>query len=336
MLNNRKKLLTLALLISISLLFSFSRVNSTAICLRDNGSNYTINNDSLYCSLHETQITFDDVDKIKVEESIAIENLESNPVSEIDLYFPHYFKNLIILDKEYGLLSYSNTSDILSVELALSLSRNDSTYFTLYYDLFQEYYVEIIESKPASYSFTFAFQISFDTARYNLDILLPVQSFISDVSNPYSPNAVVTPIHNRIHLSWVIRNLYYQEQRSVYVKYDAPHSNNTPVWVFVISSSSCVFAGAGITYLIVKRNQRKTMQKIGNIFLTEAQKTLLIIITERGGTITQGDLVRLTGFSKSKVSRNLAPLEENNFIEREKWGNQYKVSITDQGKKVIE
>jgi uncharacterized membrane protein len=97
-----------------------------------------------------------------------------------------------------------------------------------------------------------------------------------------------------------------------------------------------VSAGVAGTLWIVNRRKRKTIRKLGEIFLTDIQRELLQIIVDKGGKITQKELVTITEYSKSKISRNLSPLEENEFITKQKWGNQYRVYITELGRKVIE
>lgn len=334
--NNRNKSLVIAFLLSTFLLFSLFSPSVDGAFESENTSDLEIKSSSLFCHSHDTTINIDSLDSLEVEETMIIENLDFDAVTELQFNFQHQFEDLIIFDKEFGILDSTNTSDTLTVNLGSELRHNDTIILKLNYDLDSEHYISIVENRPNYYNFAFNFNMSFFTSIYSMNLRLPVNCFTHDVSDSYSPNAAIILSDNRLHFSWVYRNLDAQTQKQVYVKFDAPLTDSTPAWVFIISSLSGVLAGLGIAYLLILRKQRKTLQKIGDIFLTEAQKTLLIIISEKGGKISQGDLVRLTGFSKSKVSRNLSPLEENKFILREKWGNKYKISLTVQGKKVIE
>ena len=96
------------------------------------------------------------------------------------------------------------------------------------------------------------------------------------------------------------------------------------------------FLGISGTSWMIKYRERKTKRKLGQSLLTENQKFLIRLIYDKQGKISQKDLCEVTGFSKSKISRNLVPLEERGLIIREKWGRTYVVYLTEDGSEVIQ
>jgi uncharacterized membrane protein len=86
----------------------------------------------------------------------------------------------------------------------------------------------------------------------------------------------------------------------------------------------------------MRKSERKRKAKLERIYLTDTQKELLRIIYEKDKRLQQKDLLELTGFSKSKISRNLTPLVEKGLVIKEKWGREFIVEITEAGKKVVE
>ena len=94
--------------------------------------------------------------------------------------------------------------------------------------------------------------------------------------------------------------------------------------------------GIGITAIVARYIEKQAVKKLGTSLLSENQLELLKIIVENSGKVSQKALCELTSFSKSKISRNIVPLEERGLLRREKWGRTYVVYITDSGKKVVE
>ena len=86
----------------------------------------------------------------------------------------------------------------------------------------------------------------------------------------------------------------------------------------------------------MRRGSSRLEEEIEKIYLTKNQQLLLKLISEKEGKMTQQDIIRITNFTKSKVSRNLTPLEENGLIAKEKWGREYKVKLTKKGLKVAQ
>ena len=92
--------------------------------------------------------------------------------------------------------------------------------------------------------------------------------------------------------------------------------------------------GCSFMYFWMRRESAKLTEEMDKIYLTKNQQLLLKVIDEKQGKITQQELIAISNFTKSKVSRNLTPLEENGLISKEKWGREFKVYLTKKGSKL--
>jgi uncharacterized membrane protein len=86
----------------------------------------------------------------------------------------------------------------------------------------------------------------------------------------------------------------------------------------------------------MRRREIKARKAIGEIYLTDDQNLILKLVHQNDGRIAQKELLTQTNFSKAKLSRNISSLEEFGFITKEKWGREFRVYITKNGRKVVE
>ena len=178
-------------------------------------------------------------------------------------------------------------------------------------------------------------------------VLLPERSFIHEFedSTPsiYPTNATQILEKNRIKVTWNLVNLAIESNPFFLIRFDEPlvPEEDLSFWetksaMFLVGFAVGVLIGiSGISWLIRYR-EKKAMKKIGMTLLTDNQKSLIKIIYDKKGKVSQKDLCDITGYSKSKISRNLVPLELRGLIKREKWGRTYVIYLTDDGKTVIE
>jgi uncharacterized membrane protein len=121
----------------------------------------------------------------------------------------------------------------------------------------------------------------------------------------------------------------------IWIKFDKP-IGKAPIWIFIVGPIVGIVVGAFGALWFMRKKEEKTLKEIGKIFLSDTEKMMLKLIRDEGGKTTQKNLCSLTGFTKTKVSRNLISLEKQSLITRERWGRNYQVFISDTGKKVIE
>ncbi len=309
----------------------------------------TILQESALIRSHITLVDIYQPEQIIVQDSFVVENTEAINMTYIDLWFNNSLSTLIVEDGE-GSLNYnwqvvSNSSNLVRVNFRSDLEQNDTASFTVKYDLLT-YLSPLGETSPY-YSFEFYPTITYPTNLYKMIILLPERSFMhefSDSTPPLYPNNATQVLEkNRIKTTWILDNLAAESNPLFLIRFDEPIISEEPqtFWekgstMFLIGFLVGIFIGiSGISWLIRYR-EKKAMKKIGMTLLTDNQKNLIKIIYDKNGKVSQKELCDMTGYSKSKISRNLVPLELRGLIKREKWGRTYVIYLTDDGRTVIE
>ena len=305
--------------------------------------------DEIIIRSHHTTVDIYQVDAISVSESFVVENTVNDTQTYVDLWFNTSLNTLLVEDGE-GALIYdwdvvSNSSNRVRVNFRTELNETQTATFTVKYDL--NTILNPIGEKPIYFSFEFYSTISLQTNTYQMTILLPERSFIHEFedSTPpiYPSNATQVLDKNRVKVTWTMENLVAESNPFFLIRFDEPlvPEEDLTFWetkaaMFLAGFIVGVFIGvSGISWLIRYR-EKKAMKKIGLTLLTDNQKSLIKIIYDKKGKVSQRDLCDITGFSKSKISRNLVPLELRGLIKREKWGRTYVIYLTDDGRTVIE
>ena len=168
---------------------------------------------------------------------------------------------------------------------------------------------------------------------------LPEYCYLHETDDflPYSPYNLTTSFLSgtRITLIWNFEKLSENSILDIHIFFDET-PRNTPVWLFILGPIVGIVLGITASFYFFRRKDLKNVKKIGDIFLTDIQKQLLRLISENGGKITQTELCKITGYTRTRVSRNLISLEQQELIRREKWGRNFQVYLSDLGRKVIE
>ncbi|MCG3258010.1 MAG: hypothetical protein KAU62_18020 [Candidatus Heimdallarchaeota archaeon] len=305
--------------------------------------------DEMLIRSHHTTVDIYQTDSISVSESFVVENTENTTQTYIDLWFNTSLNTLIVEDGEGSLIFnwdvVSNSSNKVRVNFRTELNESQTAAFAVKYDL--NTILNPIGSKPIYYSFEFSSTISHQTTSYGMIVLLPERSFIHEFedSTPsiYPINATQILEKNRIKVTWNLDNLAIESNPFFLIRFDEPlvPEEDLSFWeskatMFLVGFAVGVLIGiSGISWLIRYR-EKKAMKKIGMTLLTDNQKSLIKIIYDKKGKVSQKDLCDITGYSKSKISRNLVPLELRGLIKREKWGRTYVIYLTDDGRTVIE
>ena len=340
-----KKMLVFSLLVSIILTSATINISAKTSPI---GYTPTLNQELILIRSHVTTVDIYQTSQISVHESFVLENQEPTNISYVDLWFNNSLNTLIVEDGE-GTLNYdwqvvTNSSNLVRVNFRSELEQNDTAAFIVKYAL--NTYLTAIGDDPY-YSFEFYSTISYFTKSYKMIIYLPERSFIHEFqdSTPsvYPNNATQVLELNRIKTTWQLENQATESNPFFIIRFDEPFIPEIPetFWeksstMFLVGFLVGVFIGiAGVSWLIRYR-EKKAMKKIGMTLLTENQKDLIKIIYDREGKVSQKELCDVTGFSKSKISRNLVPLELRGLIKREKWGRTYVIYLTEDGRTVIE
>ncbi len=318
--------------------------NSTASCAytNHNGNQIHLLTEPITITYHEIRIDLSDLKEISVIEEIIIKNHANSSISVFNCWLNQSHSSLIVEDKEGDLqfeeVNIDESSSLINMNFSSPLETNQTVRISLNYVL--EVEPPLIEGNHKYYSFMFKKAIFYYTTSYKIIVRLPKNSFIhEDENNPYSyfpEDAELDSSGDILYVIWDFSGVQAYSEMFVFVLFDEPIAENQNIWVPIVSPIAGIVVGATGVYLWTHRKSKKTMKKVGSIFLTSDQKMLLYLIVESEGRMSQKEFIKLTGYTKSKISRNLIPLEKQGLIRKEKWGREFRIFITKDGRKMVE
>ncbi len=330
------------LLLSLSLSHSFSRAitNESIVSPQLNQSEILIRS-------HTIEIDIFTPTTLEVQETFVVQNNDTSIMTSIDLWINHSLTTLVVEDEEGALIHdwyvITNTSNYLTVLFRTALAQNDTAVFSINYELSHD--LIFTEGETSYYSLEFYSTITYETLIHSTSIILPQTSYIYDEDEALSPYYPADPQINwdkdRIVVSWNSVNITAGDNQLFLLRFEEPitpagEAPISPYLIFLLGLIGGIFIGiSGVSWLI-RHREKKAIKKLGSTLLTDTQKTLIKIIYDHKGKVSQKDLCDITGFSKSKISRNLVPLEMRGLVRREQWGRTYVVYLTDDGRTVIE
>jgi len=96
---------------------------------------------------------------------------------------------------------------------------------------------------------------------------------------------------------------------------------------FLIMGILSLLAGFAIWNLIREKEIKTTKKAILDVFLLPDEKKILSEIEKYGGSLTQSEIVKSTGFSRVKVHRIIRNLEKKNLIMKQQYGMTNKIVL---------
>ena len=313
--------------------------NENIHAFQDKKSGYSYSQeDSVVIETLETIIDIANSKEMLVSEGITIRNNQDFTVSYLEFQLIQAFSNMTVKDSE-GQLNFEieEISGKINVTLRENLQANATEYLSFNYHIDME--LDPVSYDPLYYYFQFVKLYYYYTYSHMLSLRLPPNCEIYDFEfqpNSYYPlDAVLTKTGNRYYLDWEFENQEAMSTNIIFVFFEEEVDNQTPIIWFVISPILGIILGGVIVYLIMKRREKMSNRRMEMVYLTDNQKLLLKILYEADKKVQQKELLSLTRFTKSKISRNLTPLLEKGLIVKEKWGREFIVYITEEGKKVL-
>lgn len=287
---------------------------------------------------HNIKIDIIQIDEIKVAERFTVRNTQNSTLDSIEVWINQTLSDLFVTDYN-GSLSFDDTeisdsSHLIDVSFRTELFANSTTSFDIWYNL--ERY-PIAENGHSYYYFEFSSSVTYFTEEQLIEVKIPERSFIHEEYGltSYFPSDGFALAGQRVYLSWTFENLDALEDSFIFVRFDKP-LQDTPVTAIVLGVLGGIILGAGLTILFMRKREKKVVRQISTIYLSDTQKTLLRLISENNGKILQKELCSETGFTKSRISRNITPLVEQGLVKRERWGRNFVIRLTESGMKVIE
>ncbi len=334
----RKKILNCIVILLIILLVNLENNKISSSVINFQSVKKSVDEKPVEIISQHTIIDIINENEIIIEEDITIRNINNSQISYVDYLLNQSFKNLQIQDRE-GLLDFDSPDEegLIKISLRSDLNHNQSVFFHVSYTLDTE--VPKIEGKPSYFYFHILRYNYYFTYSHIVTIRLPRNSFIhkfDDYSYSFFPiNATRTDTGNRFYITWEFNNLLPETVDQIFVWFDEPINTKLLLFWSIFGPLLGLALGSISVFFLMRKREKSRMTEIEKIFLTENQQLILKLIDEHGGRLHQKEIMELTGFTKSRVSRNLNLLEERQLITKERWGREYKCFITETGKKVV-
>ncbi|MFW9853271.1 MAG: helix-turn-helix transcriptional regulator [Candidatus Thorarchaeota archaeon] len=288
--------------------------------------------------LHNIKIDITSVQEINIVEKFTIRNTHNTTLNSIGLWVNQSLNNLVVQDLNGSLtiekFQFTETTNLLRIFFRSELEENSTLDISILYGLAN---YPIPEQGNSYYFFEFESSITYFTKEQTLEIKIPEKSSIHEEEGitSFFPTDSIPIAGKRVYLSWSFTDISPYDNTFIFVRFDKPLGKQ-PIWPFIVGPFCGILIGAIATIIIMKRRQKKVVKKLATVFLSDTQKTLLKLILENDGKILQKELCVKTGFTKSRISRNITPLVEQKLVKRDKWGRNYVLTLTEEGKKVIE
>lgn len=218
----------------------------------------------------------------------------------------------------------------IKANLSKKLDTNDAYTLRYLYNI-----SGIVERRDDLYILTTTYPLFANVKNFNLSITLPPGYGLAENKVSMSPEGRVTSDGRRMILNWELHEPIPSEFGNfrVIVLYEslAPYEQPPGGYTYVIVGVGVLILLALI--IVLKREKmRKYFEKKDkryeekiDILRGDEQKIMKLVIENNG--IDQREIVRKTGFSKTKVSKILAELEKRDAVKKEQVGRKNKIFL---------
>ncbi|HUU78640.1 MAG TPA: winged helix-turn-helix transcriptional regulator [candidate division Zixibacteria bacterium] len=341
---------TMFSLISLMLIYPILKTNpqiSSEIKSQDKNSLENIIPQNIFSNSveNETLLVHNMEVKVRQDNSIKITSqfiLANNGTEPLEYFIFEINKNISSVFS-YDPLSFLPFSwevnptlgNIINITMRYPLLQNDIYVFSISYEIEDAvYYVELPEEY---YGFDFDTTHPRETNAFNLEILLPMYSKLSEQSLPApvypSPNKITTE-DNVVKIVWNSENRDLGENDVYLVRYiilailvTTSLPNLLPLYI-VFTFLGGILLSLLVFFLIYYYKLKPVESGLVSSLLSDTEQEIIKAINIDGGVSTQRRICDKTGYSKSKVSQILSKLEEKSVLKRERWGRTNKVTIT--------
>ncbi len=171
------------------------------------------------------------------------------------------------------------------------------------------------------YILSFAPKLLSNTRAFNFSIILPPGYGVVDTSPP----SEIGSDGRRVILSWHLEAPIPPQLRNfgVMVIYEPLMNQGIPFGY--IAAVLAVVAGITAGALVYLRRHRGGMEEKIEVLREDEQRIMKLIVENDG--IDQREIVELTGFSKTKVSKILSELERRGIIRKEPVGRRNRIYL---------
>lgn len=265
--------------------------------------------------------------------SIKLVNNQKSPVSEFTYpFFGNVRETVVYGNGERIQFEKRASGDKVYIRANLSKRLEFNETFTLryYYNI-----TGIVERRDNLYILATTYPLFPNVKNFNLSIILPPGYVLPENEVSMSPEGEVTSDGRRLILRWKLREPVPSEFGNfrVIVLYESVAGDGEPAplpyYYYVIPIIIIILISAAIKkrneISKIVYNRRKRYEEKIDILKGDEQRIMRLIIENNG--IDQREIVRKTGFSKTKVSKILSELEKRKAIFKEQVGRRNKVYL---------
>ena len=150
----------------------------------------------------------------------------------------------------------------------------------------------------------------------SISLMLPEGFILADIETPALPSPTIESDGRRIILTWE-----RAEDFSAIVVYERSFEKQYDAVPLIIIILVCILAI--IVVLFVLKTTKKSLRQT----LGDNELSLIRLLGSNQGVMKQKDIVQKSRYSKSRVSKLLARLEDKGFIERTEQDGFYKIKL---------
>lgn len=179
--------------------------------------------------------------------------------------------------------------------------------------------------------FAYSYAISNPTDILKVSVRLPEGTGLIEGEAMTPPNATVGSTGRQVTLDWQLVGPTLGKTYTFEARFE-------PLFGIPFTYDYLYAVVAVVLVLIIYfwRTRRVTRTKTILSVLSSKEKMVLEALLSKGSSAKQRDVVRVTGFSKAKVSRIIAALEERGLIKKQPLGRTNRIILVDKRLKKIE
>ena len=272
------------------------------------------------------------VDDHGVEEvTIAIFNNQNTTISEFRYPFSGKLRDVEVSGRGEEELNFSvearGERSYIITQLPKPLRYGDTYEITYRYTL-----EDIVERHEKIYILSVSHSLFANVKNFEFTVALPPGYGVVD--NRVSPESEPTSDGRRVILRWELHEPIPPELKDfrVIVIYENLFQTRDYIYIALLITAALIIAFLSYKYLRARGvslrlllDRKKRLEEKIEILKEDEQKIMKLIIENEG--IDQRDIVRITGFSKTKVSKILSELEKRGVIRKEQVGRRNKIYL---------
>jgi len=190
----------------------------------------------------------------------------------------------------------------------------------------------LVTQNADSFIFSYNYGIKDPTNKLNVKLILPEGTGLinaEDITPYYPSDAKISSLFGRrTALEWEIVDPSLGKTYNFNTNYEDIGSS-TQVVTYMYVAIAIVLASVLFVFFKNKSTKTASAKRVFSV-LKKDEKKVIDIILEKGDNCKQRDIVKITDFSKAKVSRIIVDLEERGLIEKIRKGRTNRIILKDE------